>query len=105
MQTVENVIGRMPHAKVFSVLDANYGLWQVKLPKDSSQLATFNTSFDRYSYTRLSFGIASAPEVIQNTMSHLFLEIDGVKVVCGKHVEKHDSRLRQSVGPLSGVQP
>ena len=42
MQIVEDVIS---NAKVFSVLDANHGFWQVKLAKDSSKLATFNTPF------------------------------------------------------------
>ena len=65
---------------VFSVLDANHGFWQVKLAKDSSKLATFNTPFGQYtcSYTRLPFGIASAPEVFQNVMSHLFQDAEGV---------------------------
>ena len=101
MQTVETVISRMPSAKVFSVLDVNHGFWQVKLAKDSSKLATFNTPFGRYSYTRLPFGIASAPEVFQNVMSHLFQDIDSVKVIVddlvvwGEDVEQHDERLRQ----------
>ena len=101
MQTVEDVISRMPSAKVFSVLDANHGFWQVKLAKDSSKLATFNTPFGRYSYTRLPFGIASAPEVFQNVMSHLFQDIEGVEVIVddlvvwGENVEQHDERLGQ----------
>ena len=101
MQTVEDVISRMPNAKVFSVLDANHGFCQVKLAKDSSKLATFNTPFGRYSYTRLPFGIASAPEVFQNVMSHLFQDIEGVEVIVddlvvwGEDVELHDARLRQ----------
>ena len=101
MQTVEDVISRMPSAKVFSVLDANHGFWQVKLAKDSSKLATFNTPFGRYSYTRLPFGIASAPEVFQNVMFHLFQDIEGVEVIVddlvvwGENVEQHDERLRQ----------
>ena len=101
MQTVEDVISRMPNAKVFSVLDANHGFWQVKLAKDSSKLATFNTPFGRYSYTRLPFGIASAPEVFQNVMVHLFQDIEGVEVIVddlvvwGEDVEQHDVRLRQ----------
>jgi len=101
MQTVEDVISRMPNAKVFSVLDANHGFWQVKLAKNSSKLATFNTPFGRYSYTRLPFGIASAPEVFQNVMSHLFQDIEGVEVIVddlvvwGEDVELHDVRLRQ----------
>ena len=78
MQNVEDVISRMPNAKVFIVLDANHGFWKVKLPKDSSKVSTFNTPFGRYSYTRLPFGIASAPEVFPNVISHLFQDIEGV---------------------------
>ena len=81
MQTVEDVISRMSNAKVFSVFDANHGFWLVKLAKDSSKLATFNTPFGRYSYTRLPFGIASAPEVFQNVMVQLFQDIEGVAVI------------------------
>ena len=101
MQTVEDVISRMPNAKVFSVLDANHGFWQVKLAKDSSKLATFNTPFGRYSYTRLPFRIASAPEVFQNVMVHLFQDIEGVEVIVddlvvwGEDVEQHDVRVKQ----------
>ena len=101
MQTVEDVISRMPNAKVFSVLDANHGFWQVKLAKDSSKLASFNTTFGRYSYTRLPFGIASAPEVFQNFIVNLFQDIEGVEVIVddlvvwGEDVEQHDVRLKQ----------
>ena len=100
-QTIEDVISRIPKAKVFSVLDANHGFWQVKLDKDSSKLATFNTPFGRYSYKRLPFGIASAPEVFQNIMSHLFDDIEGLDVIVddlvvwGENTEQHDVGLRQ----------
>ena len=62
MQAVEDVISRMPNAKVFSVRDANHGFWQIKLAKDSSKLTTFNTPFGWDSYKGLPFVIASAPE-------------------------------------------
>jgi len=100
MQTLEDVISRMLNAKVFKVLDANHGFWQVKVAKDSSKLATFNTPFGRYSYTCLPFGIASTPEVLQHVMIHLFQDIEGVEVIVddlvvwGKDVEQHDVRLR-----------
>ena len=101
MQTTEDVISRMSKAKVFSVLDANHGFWHVKLDKESSKLATFNTPFGRYSYTRLPFGINTAPEVSQNIMSHLFDDIEGVEVIVddlvvwGENTEQPDFRLRQ----------
>jgi hypothetical protein len=99
MQTVEEVVSRMPNAKVFSVLDANHGFWQVKLANESSNLVTFNTPFGRYSYKRLPFGIASAPEVFQSIMSNMFSDIEGVEVIVddlvvwGEDVTKHDERL------------
>ena len=108
MQTVEDVISRMPNAKVFSVLDANHVLRQVKLAKDSSKLATFNTPFGRYSYKRLPFRIALAPEVFQNVMFHLFRDIEGVEVIVddlvvwGKDVEQHDVKLRKMLDRYRG---
>ena len=55
--TTEEVVADMPQAKVFSVLDATSGYWQVKLDEASSKLCTFNTPFRRYRFTRLPFGI------------------------------------------------
>ena len=89
MQKIEDVISGTTNAKVFIVLDANHGFLQVKLDKDSSKLATFNTPFGRYSYSRLPFGIASAPEVFQNIMSLLFDDIEGVEVILDNLVREH----------------
>ena len=48
MMTIEEVVAGMPQAKVFSVLDATSGYWQVKLDETSSKLCTFNTPYGRY---------------------------------------------------------
>ena len=91
----------MPKAKVFSVRDATSGYWQVKLDEASSKLCTFNTPFGRYRFTRLPFGIKSAPDVFQNHMSALFADMEGVNVIVddlliwGKDDEEHDARLKQ----------
>ena len=60
---VEEIVSRMPKARVFSVLDASSGYWQVMLDKESAKLCTFNTPFGRYMFTRLPFGICSAQNV------------------------------------------
>nr|XP_039255361.1 uncharacterized protein K02A2.6-like [Styela clava] len=99
MQSIEDVVSRMPNAKVFSVLDANHGFWQVKLSKESCKLCTFNTPFGRYCFQRLPFGIKSAPEVFQQIMSHLLENLEGVEVIIddlliwGENVKQHDERL------------
>jgi len=49
----------------------------------------------------LPFGIASAPEVFQHVLVHLFQDIEGVEVIVddlvvwGEDMEQHDMRLRQ----------
>jgi len=48
LPTVEEVTTRLKNAKVFSVVDAKFGFWQVKLDQESSELTTFNTPFGRY---------------------------------------------------------
>ena len=44
MRTIDEIITRMPNAKVFSVLNARSGFWQVKLDPTSSKLFTFKYS-------------------------------------------------------------
>ena len=101
MRTIEEVISQMPNAKIFSVLDANHGFWQVKLDSDSSKLCTFNTPFGRYSFKRLPFGITSAPEVFQKITTELFEGITGVEVIVddilvwGEDLKQHDERLEK----------
>ena len=65
LRTIEEVTTRLINAKVFSVLDAKTGFWQVKLTEASSYLTTFNTPFGCYWWKRMPFGISSAPEVWQ----------------------------------------
>ena len=101
MRTIEEIATRMPKAKVFSVLDANSGYWQVQLDQESAKLCTFNTPFGRYRFKRLPFGISSAQDVFQATMSEIFEDIEGVEVIVddiliwGETEAEHDERLRE----------
>ena len=69
LPTVEQVATRLSNAKIFTVLDAKTGFWQVQLDQKSSYLTTFNTPFGRYHWLRMPFGISSAPEVWQQRMN------------------------------------
>lgn len=50
MKTVEQVIADMAGAKVFSILDAKCGFWQVPFSNESSKLTTFMTPVGRYAF-------------------------------------------------------
>ena len=58
-------------------LDSCSGYWQLSVNDESSKLLTFNTPWGRYRFTRLPFGISSAPEIYQREMDKLF---EGVPV-------------------------
>ena len=101
MSTIEEIVTRMPNAKVFSVLDASSGFWQVKLDPSSAKLCTFNTPFGRYMFKRFPFGLSSSQDIFQRIMSDMFQDIDGVEVVVddlliwGETDEQHDSHLKR----------
>ena len=81
LPTIEEVTTRLTDAKVFSVLDAKTGFWQVQLTDKSSYLTTFNTPFGRYRWRRMPFGISSAPEVWQQKMHEIVEGLSGVEVI------------------------
>ena len=81
LPTIEEVTTRLTNAKLFTVLDAKSGFWQVELDEPSSYLTTFNTPFGRYWWKRIPFGINSAPEVWQQRMNQLIEGLSGVEVI------------------------
>jgi hypothetical protein len=101
MQTVDDIVTRMPNAKIFSIIDACSEFWQIQLYDASSCLCTFNTPFGRYRLKRLPFGISSASEVFQKQMSQMFEDLDGVEcvvddiLVWGNNEVEHNRRLKQ----------
>ncbi len=52
----------------FSKLDLTQAYQQMRVEEDSQQFLTINTQQGLYQYTRLPFGIASAPAIFQRTM-------------------------------------
>ncbi|KAK3107438.1 hypothetical protein FSP39_014641 [Pinctada imbricata] len=101
LKTIEDIIGNMPNAKVFSILDATTGFWQIQLDEASSKLCAFNTSFGRFRFTRLPFGIKSASEVFQKVTSQMVEDIPGAEAIIddiliwGSTKQEHDERLKR----------
>ena len=76
--TVDEIVHQLRGSSVFSKLDAASGFWQIPLDPETAKLTTFITPFGRYFMKRLPFGISSAPEIFQRTMTELLRGIDGV---------------------------
>ncbi|XP_049272437.1 uncharacterized protein LOC125758830 [Rhipicephalus sanguineus] len=107
LPTVEQCLGLLGEATVFSKLDATSSFHQVKLSPESQELTTFITPFGRYCFLRLPFGITSAPEYFQRQMSRILEGQAGVVnmiddiLVFGKTRSEHDRRLRQVMDQLA----
>ncbi|XP_065189581.1 uncharacterized protein LOC135820198 [Sycon ciliatum] len=99
LPTVDETLGQIGDSTVFTKLDANSGFWQIPLDIPSQLLTTFITPAGRFCYTKLPFGISSAPEIFQQRMSKILAGLEGVVcqmddiLVHGRTRAEHDSRL------------
>lgn len=97
--TVDDIIHQLRGSSVFSKLDAQSGFWQIPLHPDSMKLTTFITPFGRFYMKRVPFGISSAPEIFQRTMTQILEGIEGVIcyfddiLVHSKSMKEHEALL------------
>nr|XP_037274010.1 uncharacterized protein K02A2.6-like [Rhipicephalus microplus] len=95
----EDIESELAGAQYFSRLDANAGFHQIPLDEATSRICTFATPFGRYRFLRLPFGISSASEVFQKTLTEMLEGLPGVRVyvddvlIWGDSKEEHDERV------------
>ena len=77
---VEDLFARLSKAKHFSKLDLSQAYQQVPLEEDSKKYVVINTQRGLFRYTRLPFGISSAPGIFQRVIESILQGIDGVVV-------------------------
>ena len=99
--TLDDMILDLNGSKVFSKMDLRNGYHQLELCEKSRNITTFTTHVGLRRYKRLSFGISSAAEIFQNTLSSALEGLDGVRnisddiIVFGRNQEEHDKRLEK----------
>ena len=99
--TMEELLHKLSGAKFFSKLDAKNGYWSVKLNRESQLLTTFNSSFGRYGFQRMPFGVVMSQDVFKQRMDMITGECTGALVLIdniiihGKTKEEHNLNLRK----------
>ena len=64
----DDLFATLSRGAVFSKLDLSQAYLQYQLDEESSKYVTINTHQGLYRYTRLPFGVASAPALFQKLM-------------------------------------
>ena len=96
---VEDLFTSLSGSKVFSKIDLSQAYQQVPLEEGSRQYVVINTQKGLFRYTRLPFGVSSAPGIFQRVMESLMQGLPGVTVyiddilVAGTTEEEHLKRL------------
>ena len=75
---IEDVFATLKGGKLFTKIDLSQAYQQLILDEESRKLCVINTHKGLYRYTRLPFGVASAPGIFQKAMEKLLHGISGV---------------------------
>lgn len=103
----EELTAQFYGSAVFSKLDLRQGYLQVPLHQSSRYLTAFVTHAEVFQYTRMPFGLSSAPSCFQKIMASVLAGIPGVAiylddiVVHGPTSDVHDERLTMVFAALS----
>ena len=98
---IEELFAAVSGGKIFSKLDLSHAYLQLQLDEASKEYVTINTHRGLYRYTRMPFGVASAPAIFQCTMETLLRDLPMVVVyiddilVAGRSHEDHFANLAQ----------
>ena len=77
---VEDLFSNLAKGKIFSKLDLTRAYQQLKLDEQSQKYVVINTHKGLCRYTRLPFGVSSAPGIFQKVMEMMLKGIPGVCV-------------------------
>ena len=68
---IEDLLSCLSKGKVFSKLDLSHAYMQLALDPESKKYVSISTQKGLFQYTRLPFGISSAPAIFQRTMERV----------------------------------
>ena len=90
----------------FTKLDLSRAYKQMRVKEECQSLLTINTHLGLFSYTRLPFGISTAPALWQKAMTQVLQGIAGVVyfiddiLITGRTRQEHESNLKQVLNRL-----
>lgn len=106
LPNIEDLFQPLANGKVFTVLDISNAFQQLKVSEDSRPYLTVNTHLGLFRYTRLPFGISSAPSIYQSIMDQVLQGIPNVGcyiddiIISGSDLSSCKDRVEQVLSRL-----
>lgn len=103
----EDLFAQISGSQYFSRLDCNSAFHQLHVSDESQPLLTFSTPSGRFCWTRMPYGIKSAPEIFQSVLFNLLRDVPRCFVffddilIAARSLEEHMSVLSQILEILS----
>ena len=105
MPNIEELLTKLNGGEKFSKLDLSQAYQQVELEESSQPYVAVNTHMGLYTYTRVPYGISSAPSLFQSVMDRV---LEGLKcgcylddiIVTGKDDQEHLENLDRVLSRL-----
>ncbi|XP_063544559.1 uncharacterized protein K02A2.6-like [Cydia strobilella] len=101
LPTVTELFAKLYGGKQFTKLDLSNAYNQFELDEKSQELTSVNTHRGLFTYTRMVFGLSSAPAVFQRAMEGVLAGVPGTLcllddvLVTGENTEQHLTRLNE----------
>ena len=101
-----DLFAKLSKGKYFTKLDLSHAYQQIPLDEESKRYVVVNTQKGLFRYTRLPFGVASAPAIFQRVIDNLLQGIEGVVtylddiLIAGSSEEQHLQMLDEVLGRL-----
>ena len=80
---------------MFSKLDLSHAYQQLQLEEYAQELLTINTHRSLYRFTRLPFGVSSAPAIFQAVLGHILQGLRIVSKSLPEHLQVLDEILKR----------
>lgn len=93
----------LARALIFSTMDLQSGYWQIVLKEKDSEKSAFIRKYGLFEYTKMPFGLCSAPNTFQRCMElvcrgmqwkHLLIYFDDM-IIFSQDMEDHFKRLNE----------
>lgn len=101
---IDELLGRIGDASIFSTLDLHSGYHQIPMAKEDQSKTAFVTPSGKYEYKVMPFGLVNAPSTFSRYMAELFRGLPFVNVylddilVFSKSKEEHWKHLEKVLG-------